>query len=54
MSCHPEHREGSEKRQLMYFSLRSTTRQILHYAQNDIMIGKVHFDTPSTIQITNH
>ena len=31
----------------MYFSLCSTTRQILRDAQNDTLVGNFHFDTPS-------
>ena len=48
MSCHSERSEESEKRQFMFFSLCSTTRQILRDAQNDTLIGNFYFDTPSS------
>ena len=47
MSCHPERSEGSVNTKWMYFSLCSTTRQILRDAQNDTLVGNFHFDTPS-------
>ena len=46
MSCHPERSEGSVNTKWMYFSLCSTTRQILRDAQNDTLVGNFHFDTP--------
>ena len=44
MSCHPERSEGSVNTKWMYFSLCSTTRQILRDAQNDTLVGNFHFD----------
>ena len=46
MSCHSERSEESEYINNCFFSLRSTTRQILLDTQDDNMIGEVHFDTP--------
>ena len=47
MSCHPERSEGSVNTKWMYFSLCSTTRQILRDAQNDTLIGSFYFNTPT-------
>ena len=47
MSCHPERSEGSVNTKWMYFSLCSTTRQILRDAQNETLVGSFHFDAPS-------
>lgn len=46
MSCHFERREESEYKKWMCFLFRSTTRQILCDAQNDILVGISYFDAP--------
>ena len=51
MSCHPERSEGSVNTKFMYFSLRSTTRQILRDAQNDTLIGKFYFENRPLVSL---
>ena len=52
MLCHSERSEESENINWRFFSLRSTTRQILRDAQDDNMIGEDYFDTPFRINST--
>ena len=52
MLCHSERSEESENINWRFFSLRSTTRQILRDAQDDNMIGEDCFNTPSRINST--